>query len=272
MVPGFSNEFQDRNSSVGFAINFAMRRPDQNLGGQTPVRPTPGVRNSATETEGHSPAGPFSAGADQPVCAPDGLCWAIKQAAERCLAGLLILFFAPVLVVIALAIVAESGRPVFFVQPRFGRNGTPISILKFRTMRQELSDISGANQTADEDPRITCVGQLLRRTSLDELPQLWNVLTGQMALIGPRAHPCGMRVQGTLCEDLDPQYHLRHVVRPGITGWAQVSGSRGAVKTPEMLHHRVALDLEYIRDWSLWRDLKIALRTVQVVLSRRQAR
>lgn len=246
-----------------------------------PVIPIPWLRRSpATETEDLTTLEDtliaaeetLSAGVHEAICAPVGLGWAVKQTGEWCLAGLLLVFFAPVLAVIALAIVAESGRPVLFVQPRFGRHGIPIAVLKFRTMRQELSDVSGANQTADEDPRITCVGQLLRRTSLDELPQLWNVLAGQMALIGPRAHPCGMRVQGTLCEDLDPRYHLRHVVRPGITGWAQVSGSRGAVKTPEMLHLRVALDLEYIRDWSLWRDLTVALRTVQVVFSQRQAR
>jgi polysaccharide biosynthesis protein PslA len=204
--------------------------------------------------------------------APGGLAWQLKGAMERTTALLLLIAILPALAVISIAIMLETGRPVLFRQPRFGKGGRPFDVLKFRTMQHALCDPSGAGQTQDADPRITRVGQILRKTSLDELPQLWNVVTGQMALIGPRAHPCGMRVEDHLCEMLVPQYHNRHVVRPGITGWAQVNGSRGAVKTKEALEQRVALDLDYIATWSLWLDLRILWRTVRVVLSCRQAR
>ncbi len=203
--------------------------------------------------------------------APTGLSWLTKQVLERMLAGLLVLVLSPLLLAISAAVWLESGAPVLFLQPRFGRHGKPFSVFKFRTMRTGACDRSGANQTADHDPRITRVGQVLRKTSLDELPQLCNVVLGQMALIGPRAHPCGMCVGGTLCEVLEARYHLRHIVKPGITGWAQINGSRGAVKTAAMLAHRVELDLEYIERWSLWLDLKIFLRTFGVVLTRKQA-
>jgi polysaccharide biosynthesis protein PslA len=204
--------------------------------------------------------------------APNGAAWQIKGVMERGGALFMLLIFLPLLAVIALAIVLESGQPVLFRQPRFGRGGVPFAVLKFRTMQRALCDPSGAGQTGDADPRITRVGQILRKTSLDELPQLWNVVTGQMALIGPRAHPCGMCVEGLLCEALVPHYHNRHVVRPGITGWAQVNGSRGAVKTADALEARVALDLDYIAKWSLWLDLRIIWRTIRVVLSCKQAR
>lgn len=207
-----------------------------------------------------------------PPKAPGGMSWTAKTIVERVIALVALVGLAPLLAMIAAMIVVESGRPVLFRQPRFGRNGIPFDVLKFRTMWTELCDSTGAGQTGDADPRVTRVGLFLRRTSLDELPQLWNVLVGQMALVGPRAHPCGMQVQGRLCEDLLPTYHDRHKVLPGITGWAQVNGSRGAVKTAEMLQRRVALDLEYIRDWSLWLDLKILWRTVWVVLSGKLAR
>ena len=191
---------------------------------------------------------------------------------DRSAALLAVFVLAPILILISVAIVVESGRPTLFRQPRFGRGGVPFNALKFRTMRTELCDLSGAQQTSDDDPRVTLVGRFLRQTSLDELPQLFNVLWGHMALVGPRAHPCGMKVGGVLCEELDPNYYLRHNVRPGVTGWAQINGSRGAVKTPEMLFRRTNLDLYYISNWSLWLDLTILIRTVPVVLSRKQAR
>jgi lipopolysaccharide/colanic/teichoic acid biosynthesis glycosyltransferase len=203
---------------------------------------------------------------------PGGISWTVKTIVERAIAFASLTGLAPLLAIISLLIIVESGRPVLFRQPRFGLNGIPFNVLKFRTMWTELCDSTGAGQTSDADPRVTRVGLFLRRTSLDELPQLWNVLVGQMALVGPRAHPCGMQVEGRLCEDLLPNYQDRHKVPPGITGWAQVNGSRGAVKTDEMLHRRVSLDLEYIENWSLWLDLKILWRTVWVVLSGKLAR
>jgi len=198
-------------------------------------------------------------------CSPYGLAWAIKDLLERGIALCLIVLFVPFLIFISLLIVLETAGPAIFVQPRFGKDGKPFGILKFRTMRSELCDESGAAQTADEDPRITKIGLFLRRTSLDEIPQLFNVLFGQMAIIGPRAHPCGMCVEKVECTLILPIYHNRHIVKPGITGWAQINGSRGAVKTLDMLSRRVKLDMDYINNWSLWLDVKIMFRTISVV-------
>jgi lipopolysaccharide/colanic/teichoic acid biosynthesis glycosyltransferase len=196
----------------------------------------------------------------------------VKGFIDRFLALNFLIVMAPVLALISAAIAIESGGPIIFRQRRFGVGNVPFSIWKFRTMAAARCDPSGANQTSDNDPRVTRVGRFLRRTSLDELPQLFNVLRGEMSLIGPRAHPCGMTVEGQLCEAISSDYHLRHAVRPGITGWAQVNGSRGAVKSAEMLEERVSLDLYYIANWSLLLDMKILFKTVEVVFSGRQAR
>lgn len=198
------------------------------------------------------------------VEAPGDLACLVRNAGEWLIAFALVVILSPLLVLISIAIRAESGGPVIFRQPRFGRGGKGFDVFKFRTMTQAGTDVSGANQTADNDPRITRVGRILRVTSFDELPQIFNVLRGEMSLVGPRAHPCGMRVEGELCETLDPRYHRRHVVRPGITGWAQVNGSRGAIKSAEALSRRVDLDLEYIRDWSFLLDASILIKTVGV--------
>jgi len=200
------------------------------------------------------------------VVAPSGLRLAFRDTCDWIAALVLTILLAPVLAAISVAILLDTGRPVLFKQPRFGRNQKPFLAWKFRTMVVSDCDLSGARQTEDHDPRITRVGRILRKTSLDELPQLFNVLAGDMCLIGPRAHPCGMRIEGELCEDIDPRYHLRHIVRPGITGWAQVNGSRGAVKDFEALSRRVDLDLEYIRRWSPLLDIRIFFRTIGVAL------
>lgn len=200
------------------------------------------------------------------VEAPGGLSCLVRDIGEWLIAFALAVVLSPLLLLITITILAESGRPVIFRQPRFGRGGKCFDVFKFRTMKQTETDVSGANQTADNDPRITRVGRILRVASLDELPQIFNVLRGEMSLVGPRAHPCGMRVEGELCEVVDPRYHSRHVVRPGITGWAQVNGSRGAVKSAEALSRRVDLDLEYIRNWSLLLDARVLIKTVGVAL------
>jgi polysaccharide biosynthesis protein PslA len=202
----------------------------------------------------------------------DGAAWVAKNLVERAFAILCVVTAAPLILLIAAAILLEGGRPIIFRQARFGKGGAPFDIWKFRTMKTSDCDATGSLQTADDDPRITRVGWFLRRTSLDELPQIWNVIRGEMALVGPRAHPCGMTIDGQLCEEVDLDYHSRHVVRPGLTGWAQVNGSRGALKSPDMLLQRTSLDLHYIQNWSLWLDLRIILRTVWVVLSGQLAR
>lgn len=201
-----------------------------------------------------------------------GRSWRTKLALERTFAALTLLGTAPVFLLIALAIRLDSPGPVMFRQPRYGQGGRVFRIHKFRTMRHDLRDVSGGRQTAHADPRVTRVGRFLRRSSLDELPQLIDILQGEMNLIGPRAHPCGMQVEGALCEHVAPWYHQRHVVAPGLTGLAQISGSRGPVDTVAQLHRRLALDLDYIRDWSLRRDLGILLATVRVCLRGENAR
>ena len=198
--------------------------------------------------------------------------WKIKRTAEYVLAILALTALAMPMLAIAAAIRLESPGPALFRQPRYGKANQPFHVLKFRTMRADRCDLSGGMQTAHHDPRVTRFGMFLRKSSLDELPQLLNILFGQMALIGPRAHPCGMRVDGVLCEDLNPDYMLRHVVPPGITGWAQVNGSRGPVDTPGQLVDRVALDLDYIRHWSLCRDVVILFSTVGVCIRAQGAR
>lgn len=204
-----------------------------------------------------------AAGLPNPMRRPG---WKVKRAVEAVLAGAMLAVLAVPMLAIAAAVRLESPGPALFRQPRFGLGGQPFDVLKFRTMRADRGDLSGGQQTLHRDPRVTRVGMVLRKSSLDELPQLINVLRGQMALVGPRAHPCGMRVEGTLCEDLHPDYMARHAVPPGITGWAQVNGSRGPVDTEGQLYERVRLDLDYIRNWSLARDVAILWRTIGVCL------
>lgn len=192
--------------------------------------------------------------------------YSTKLALERVLALILLVSFAPLLAAIALAIKLDSPGPVLFRQMRFGVRNVPFVMFKFRTMRHDRCDPTGRRQTDDADERITRVGWMLRVTSLDELPQLINVVRGDMALIGPRAMPCGMVVEDVPCELAVPAYTMRHRVRPGITGLAQVSGSRGPVRSLEALRERTELDNRYIDEWSLNLDFRILARTIGVVL------
>ena len=195
----------------------------------------------------------------------------VKSLEDRVLGAALIVLTAPIMALIALAIRLESRGPVFFVQDRFGFNNNAVPVLKFRTMSMERGDPSGAARTTPGDPRVTRVGRILRRLSLDELPQLFNVLTGDMSLVGPRPHVMAMLAGERLYHEAVGDYFQRHRVRPGMTGWAQVHGLRGAIDTPEKARARVAYDLWYIDHWSIWLDLKILLMTVRVILSGQNA-
>jgi lipopolysaccharide/colanic/teichoic acid biosynthesis glycosyltransferase len=179
--------------------------------------------------------------------------------------ALLVLF--PLLLVIALLIRIDSPGPVFFRQVRWGRDGSNIRVYKFRSMRSDLGDPTGVSQTVKNDPRVTRIGATLRRTNLDELPQLINVLRGDMSLVGPRCHAINMLAAGRLYEDLVPDYHLRHTMRPGITGLAQMRGLRGPTDRADKARARIASDIYYIRNFSLWLDLKVILGTFVSELS-----
>jgi lipopolysaccharide/colanic/teichoic acid biosynthesis glycosyltransferase len=193
------------------------------------------------------------------------LYFVIKRCLDICVAGVLLIGLCWLLLLIALAIRFESGGPVLFDQVRIGRNGKPFRMLKFRTMRPErrlraLGPPPGMAERrqrhkSPSDPRVTRFGRVLRRTCLDELPQLWNVVRGEMSLVGPR--PELPEIVATYA----PWQHARHLVTPGITGWWQVN--RDAHR---LMHEATELDLDYIRRQSLWLDLWILLRTVQAVV------
>jgi Undecaprenyl-phosphate glucose phosphotransferase len=201
---------------------------------------------------------PMTALAQRPLRASERF---FKEIFDRCAAAVLLLLLSPLLLGCAIAVKLSGPGPVFFRQERHGLGSRIFHVLKFRSMRTDLQDVSGAQQTRRNDARVTPVGNFLRRTSLDELPQLLNVLMGDMSLVGPRPLPVQMRVEDRLNYEIVAEYAFRHRVKPGITGWAQVKGHRGAVDTAEGLQSRVAYDLYYIENWSLWLDLKILFMT-----------
>jgi len=175
---------------------------------------------------------------------------------------LAILMLSPLLLGLWAAIRLTSRGPAVFTQMRAGRDGKPFRIYKFRSMYTELGDASGVTQTVADDPRVTPVGRFIRRSNLDELPQLFNVLLGDMSLVGPRPHPIGMLAGGKVYEELVPYYALRHAMRPGITGWAQARGLRGPTTDAGRAKARVDHDLAYIQNFSLWLDLRVILLTL----------
>jgi polysaccharide biosynthesis protein PslA len=174
-----------------------------------------------------------------------------------------LLFFAPLLIVIAVAIKATSSGPVLFYQYRYGYRNRRFKIYKFRTMRSDAGDVRGIRQTVQGDARVTAIGRVLRKTSLDEIPQLINVIKGDMSLVGPRPHVPGMLAADLLYEDLVPYYFQRHTARPGITGLAQVSGCRGSTAQSGPAISRIDYDLHYIERWSLRLDIMIIMRTIR---------
>lgn len=194
----------------------------------------------------------------------------MKSTIDRVCAALLILLIAPLLLAIALLVKLTSPGPILFRQQRFGLNNKKFEVLKFRTLYNSRADPNAWQPVERRDKRVTSIGKFLRALSLDELPQLLNVLKGDMSLIGPRPLPVDLRVEGQPCSQF-PRYPARHRVRPGITGLAQVKGSRGGMEVTEQLKQRLAYDLEYINNYSLLLDAKIAIATVYVVLGRSNA-
>ena len=195
----------------------------------------------------------------------------MKSLEDFCLGATLTLLFAPLMGFIALAIWIDSSGPIFFKQKRHGYRHREIEVFKFRTMRVEQLDHDCAQQTQRGDPRITRVGRFLRKSSLDELPQLLNVVRGEMSLVGPRPHAVNMRTARKLSHEIVPTYAHRHCVKPGITGWAQINGHRGALDAEEQLVNRVTYDMDYIRKWSVGFDIAILFKTIFHVVDTKNA-
>ena len=189
-----------------------------------------------------------------------------KAMMDRALGVLFMLIAMPVMALAAIAIRLESKGPVLFRQQRYGFNNQLIGVYKFRTMYMDRADSQGGQLTQRDDPRVTRVGRVLRRLSIDELPQLFNVLRGEMSVVGPRPHALEAKAGGKLYEDVVDQYATRHKVKPGITGWAQVNGWRGNTQTERDLIGRVEHDIYYIENWSVLFDLSIIMRTIWVCL------
>lgn len=183
----------------------------------------------------------------------------VKELEDRVLALLILLLISPLLLVVAIGVKLSSPGPVFFRQRRNGWGGKPIHVLKFRSMVVHQEAAGTVTQASKQDTRITSFGAFLRRSSLDELPQFWNVLTGEMSIVGPRPHAVAHNDKYKVLVD---DYMLRHRVKPGITGWAQINGYRGETDTLDKMQKRVEYDLYYIEHWSLWLDLKIIFLTI----------
>ena len=188
-----------------------------------------------------------------------GLNWLIKEAEDRILAAIILVLISPLLLVIAIALRLDSKGPVLFKQRRHGWDGKIINVYKFRSMVIHEEEDGQLTQATRNDARVTRIGAFLRRTSLDELPQFYNVLQGRMSIVGPRPHAMA---HNEFYKDQVEHYFQRLKVKPGITGWAQVNGWRGETDTLEKMQKRVEYDLYYIQNWSLWFDLKIIALTV----------
>ncbi len=199
-----------------------------------------------------------------------GLSKNVKRTMDLLIGGLALVLISPVMLAAALAVRLDSPGPIIFRQRRYGEGGLPITVYKFRSMRVQQAPEQGGvlRQAQQKDDRVTRVGRILRKTSIDELPQLLNVMQGTMSLVGPRPHAAE---HNELYRKQIRGYMLRHTVKPGITGWAQVNGLRGETETPEKMERRVAYDRYYITNWSIWLDIKILFRTALLVVWDRNA-
>jgi len=193
---------------------------------------------------------------------------AVKRGFDVVVAVSALLVAAPLMLLVAIAIKLESRGPVFFRQVRLGRANRVFRVAKFRSMRIEQTDATGDRSASREDERVTRVGRFIRRTSIDELPQLINVIAGDMSIVGPRPHALGSRAADKLFWEVDGRYWHRHAAKPGLTGLAQVRGFRGATVEEADLLNRLHADLEYLDTWSIWRDLAIIVQTLRVLIHR----
>ncbi len=211
---------------------------------------------------------PFIDLADKPIADWDRV---LKWLFDKTVGSLALLLAAPVMAAIAIAIKLDSRGPVLFRQKRLGFNNEVIEVYKFRSMYVDKTDADAARLVTRDDPRVTRVGRFIRKTSLDELPQLFNVLKGDLSLVGPRPHALKAKAANQLYHDVVDGYFARHRVKPGITGWAQVNGWRGETDTEEKLRKRVEHDLYYIENWSVFLDLYILLKTPFALFSSENA-
>jgi Undecaprenyl-phosphate glucose phosphotransferase len=223
------------------------------------------------DVDGNGAEQAWSRVADMPIARVSGISSDDRKALyKRCqdlaigISALIV--FAPVMLVAALFIKLDSPGPIFFRQRRHGFNNEAIRVWKFRSMYTHMSDYTAAQQVTKGDPRVTRVGRFIRKTSIDELPQLFNVLTGEMSLVGPRPHAIGMKTGPDESARLVAEYAWRHRMKPGLTGWAAIHGSRGPLDNAEDVRKRIAWDVEYIERQSLWLDLYIMLMTVPCLL------
>ena len=205
---------------------------------------------------------------DRPIAGWNGLA---KWTLDKVIALLAIVALAPVMAVVALAVKLESKGPLVFRQKRYGFNNELIEVYKFRSMYTDRADATAAKLVSKDDPRVTRVGRVIRKASLDELPQLFNVLMGTLSLVGPRPHAVHAKAAERLYPDVVDGYFARHKVKPGITGWAQINGWRGETDTPDKIQRRVEFDLAYIDNWSIWFDITILVRTPVALLSTQNA-
>lgn len=189
----------------------------------------------------------------------------VKRIFDTAVSSLALLVLSPLMIIVAIAIRLESPGPVLFRQQRIGRDNTLFMMLKFRSMHHDQCDPSAVTLTGRADSRVTRTGQFIRRNSIDELPQLINVLLGDMSMVGPRPHALSARAADQLYWEIDVRYRHRHAVKPGVTGLAQVRGFRGATVLTSDLTNRLSSDLEYLRDWSMGKDLWILFRTIFVI-------
>lgn len=192
------------------------------------------------------------------------------QIVKRCFDLGVVLFLLPMLIpitlIVAILIKLEDGGPILFIQNRIGQGNRLFALYKFRSMSVASQDKDGIISASRNDARVTRIGRFLRSTSIDELPQLYNVLLGNMSIVGPRPHAVASRAGDRLFWDVDHRYWWRHAAKPGLTGLAQIRGFRGATDTADDLRGRVQLDLEYLEGWTLWRDFAISAATLKVIL------